>query len=57
MVRCARSAVAAATTWAPDRVGCSVFLNNRYYDPAIGAFISVDPLIGKTGVPYLALRI
>jgi len=30
-----------------------VFLNNRYHDPTTGVFISVDPLIGKTGQPYL----
>ena len=40
-------------TWASDRVGCSVFLNNRYYDPTLGAFTSVDPLVAKTGTPYL----
>jgi len=30
-----------------------VFLNNRYMDPGLGAFISVDPLVAKTGQPYL----
>lgn len=30
-----------------------MFLNNRYYDPALSNFVSVDPLIGKTGTPYL----
>jgi len=40
-------------TWVPDRVGCSVFLNNRYQDPAAGVFVSVDPLVGQTGHPYL----
>jgi hypothetical protein len=29
------------------------YLNNRYYDPSIGEFISVDPLVAKTGDPYL----
>ena len=29
------------------------YLNNRYYDPSIGEFISVDPLVSKTGDPYL----
>jgi RHS repeat-associated protein len=29
------------------------YLNNRYHDPALGAFISVDPLVGTTGQPYL----
>jgi len=30
-----------------------VYLNNRYHDPTLGHFISVDPLVGKTGQPYL----
>jgi hypothetical protein len=30
-----------------------LFLNNRYYDPTVGVFISVDPLVSKTGTPYL----
>jgi len=30
-----------------------VYLNNRYHDPQLGAFISVDPLVGQTGMPYL----
>jgi len=29
------------------------YLNNRYQDPGLGAFVSVDPLVGKTGTPYL----
>ena len=29
------------------------YLNNRYYDPTLGNFISVDPLVGQTGTPYL----
>ena len=29
--------------------GC---LNNRYYDPQTGVFLSVDPLVSKTGDPY-----
>ena len=53
MVRCRRSRVAASTTFGYDRVGCSVFLNNRYQDPTTGVFITVDPLVGKTGTPYL----
>ena len=28
-------------------------LNNRYYDPTVGVFISVDPLVSATGNPYL----
>ena len=30
-----------------DRVGV-----HRYYDPATGTFLSVDPLVGMTGDPY-----
>jgi len=29
------------------------YLNNRYYDPSIAAFVTVDPLVGKTGQAYL----
>ena len=29
------------------------YLHNRYQDPTIGIFLSVDPLIQKTGEPYL----
>jgi len=25
------------------------YLNNRYYDPALGVFLSVDPLVSKPG--------
>ena len=53
MARRCRSSVAAVTTWAPDRVGCSVFLNNRYHDPGTGLFLSVDPLVASTRDPYL----
>jgi hypothetical protein len=34
-----------------DTLG-SDYLNNRYHDPALGAFISVDPLVAKTRMPY-----
>ncbi len=30
-----------------------IYLLNRYYDPAAGAFISVDPAISQTYEPYL----
>jgi hypothetical protein len=30
-----------------------VFLNNRYHDPQLGTFISVDPLVTQTGEPYI----
>ena len=26
-----------------------MFLNNRYHDPTLGTFISVDPLVAATG--------
>ena len=29
-----------------------VYLNNRYHDPTLGTFISVDPLVTTTGQPY-----
>ena len=29
-----------------------VYLNNRYHDPTLGNFISVDPLVTTTGQPY-----
>ena len=32
---------------------CVDFLNNRYMDPQVGVFLSVDPLVGTTGTPYL----
>jgi RHS repeat-associated protein len=34
-----------------DRGG--VFLNNRYHDPTTGTFLSVDPLVARTGQAYL----
>lgn len=34
------------------RRGC-LFLNNRYHDPTLGTFISVDPLVQTTGEPYV----
>ena len=30
-----------------------MFLNNRYYDPTTGVFLTVDPLVATTGEPYL----
>jgi len=29
-----------------------IYLLNRYYDPNVGQFISVDPLVGQTGQAY-----
>ena len=29
-----------------------LYLIGRYYDPATGQFLSVDPLVGETGQPY-----
>ena len=31
-------------------IGC---LNNRYHDPALGSFLSVDPLVQQTMEPYI----
>ena len=53
MARCRRSRVPATTTYVFNGVGCSVFLNNRYHDPQLGHFVSVDPLVGQTGMPYM----
>ncbi len=30
-----------------------VYLNNRHYDPSLGVFVSVDPLVTKTMQPYI----
>lgn len=35
-----------------DKTGLN-YLTSRYYDPAAGAFISVDPLVSSTAQPYL----
>jgi len=32
------------------------YLNNRYHDPTLGAFIGVDPLGLMTGGAYAAAR-
>ena len=29
-----------------------VYLNNRYHDPTLGSFVSVDPLVVQTGLAY-----
>jgi uncharacterized protein RhaS with RHS repeats len=29
-----------------------VYIVGRYYDPATGQFVSVDPLVDETGQPY-----
>lgn len=30
-----------------------MFLNNRHYNPTLGVFTSVDPLVTTTGQPYI----
>ena len=37
----------------PEDTTGLTYLNNRYHDPMLAAFITVDPLVGKTGQPYL----
>ncbi|MDO8361492.1 MAG: C2 family cysteine protease [Actinomycetota bacterium] len=37
----------------PEDTTGLTYLNNRYYDPAVGVFVTVDPLVGRTGQPYL----
>jgi hypothetical protein len=39
------------TGW-PGRVASVSFLNNRYHDPTLGRFISVDSLVSVTGSAY-----
>jgi hypothetical protein len=39
------------TGW-PGRVASVSFLNNRYHDPTLGRFISVDPLVSQTHDAY-----
>jgi RHS repeat-associated protein len=39
------------TGW-PDRLASADILNARMYDPTLGAFISVDPLVAMTRLPY-----
>jgi hypothetical protein len=34
------------------RLAGRVFLNNRYHDPTLGRFVSVDPMVDATGEPY-----
>jgi RHS repeat-associated protein len=29
------------------------YLNNRHYNPSVGLFVSVDPLVTQTGQPYI----
>ena len=48
-----RSRVPANTTNELNMRLGRVFLNNRYYDPTTGQFLSVDPLVAVTGDPYL----
>ena len=51
--RCSRSRPSRVTP--PRQRSCrgSLFLNNRYHDPALGSFLSVDPLVTTTGEPYI----
>ena len=51
--RCRRSRVPASTTDGYDSRPGVLFLNNRYHDPQLGVFISVDPLVTTTGEPYI----
>ncbi|HAP75434.1 MAG TPA: hypothetical protein DCR14_05065 [Acidimicrobiaceae bacterium] len=37
----------------PEDTTGLTYLNNRYHDPHLAAFTSVDPLVGQTGTPYL----
>ena len=37
----------------PEDTTGLTYLNNRYYDPQTGEFLSVDPLVASTGDPYI----
>ena len=37
----------------PDDIAGLVYLNNRYHDPTLGTFISVDPLVVQTDEAYI----
>ncbi len=37
----------------PEDTTGLTYLNNRYHDPQLAAFTTVDPLVGKTAQPYL----
>lgn len=39
-----------------DRRGGLTYLNNRYLDPVLGSFVSVDPLVTSTHEPHLRIR-
>ena len=45
--------MAGSTTTRAARGKSGLFLNNRHYDPTIGVFVSVDPLVTMTGEPYI----
>ena len=52
--RCsARSPARRVRSNVATHVRCGYLLNNRYLDASTGTFLSVDPLIGKTGQAYL----
>jgi len=37
----------------PEDTTGLTYLNNRYYDPTLGVFTTVDPLVAATGTPYI----
>lgn len=47
-----RFACSEATSISPHLARSRDCRINRYYDPATGQFLSVDPLVGSTGTPY-----
>jgi len=52
-VRCRGSVTPSPPTHRRDTRRSLVYLNNRYHDPTLGVFISVDPLVIMTGEPYV----
>ena len=50
--RCARSHHMSSMTGSRAGVGGSFCLNNRYYDPVISRFVSVDPIVARSRDAY-----
>ena len=53
LARCRRSGGSRSSPPRQSSRRGGLFLNNRYHDPALGSFISVDPLVTSTGQPYI----
>ena len=51
--RCSRSPDSRVVPSRQKRHRGGLYLNNRYHDPALASFLSVDPLVTTTGEPYI----